>query len=146
MIENIRSFIAGCPYLDQDTAVNVDYLVDKVIAYSVNEQASYDPLIEEDVLGNEYCQFKFMLDAKLHWNDEVENNVSNSHFFDNFSNWLKIQNENGNYPQFGNNITVDSIKATSNGYIFDTNSGEAIYRIECIMYYTKTGLDIPYSR
>ena len=45
MIDSIKNYIAGCPYLDEFTAVNVNYLVDKVTAYSVNEGASYNPII-----------------------------------------------------------------------------------------------------
>ena len=39
MIESIKNYISECPYLDEFTTVNVNYLVDKTIAYSVNEEA-----------------------------------------------------------------------------------------------------------
>ncbi len=138
MIDSIKNYIAGCPYLDEFTAVNVNYLVDKVTAYSVNEGASYNPIIESDILGNEYSQFQFTFDAKFNWNDEVQNNVDNSVFFENFSNWLKNNNKNKTFPVLEmENVTITSIEANSNGYIFDTNSKEAIYRISCVMYYTR---------
>lgn len=137
MIESMRNYVAGCAYLDEFTAVNVDYLVSKVKAYSINEEASYNPVIGEDILGNEFCQFKFSFDAKFKWNEEIANNVNNSKFFENFSNWLKNNNKNKSYPTVGNNITVTDIKAISNGYILDTESDEAIYRIACVMYYTR---------
>ena len=39
MIDSVRDYIANCPYLDDFTEVNVNYLVNKVKAYSVNEGA-----------------------------------------------------------------------------------------------------------
>ena len=138
MIESVREYISGCPYLDEFTAVNVNYLVDKVKAYSVNEGASYNPIIGKDIIGNEYSQFQFTFDAKFHWNDEVANNVDNSEFFENFSNWLRDNDKNNIFPTIDdNNISVTSINANSNGYIFDTSSDEAIYRISCVMNYTR---------
>lgn len=140
MIDNVREYIANCPYLDEFTAVNVNYLVNKKTAYSINESASYNPIVDRDILGNENCQFQFTFDAKLNWCEEIENNVDNSKFFDNFSNWLRNNNDNKIFPQIDGNATVSSIEATSNGYIFDTNSDEAIYRISCVMSYTRWNL------
>ena len=140
MIDSLRDYIATCPYLDEFTAVNVNYLVDKVTAYSVNENASYDPVIDRDILGNEFCQFQFTFDAKFNWNDEIQNNVDNSKFFEDFSNWLKQNDKNKIFPTIEGNITITSIGANSNGYIFDTNSNQAIYRISCVMNYTRWNL------
>lgn len=138
MIDSVRDYIANCPYLDDFTEVNVNYLVDKVKAYSVNEGASYNPIITTDILGNEESQFQFTFDAKFYWNDEIANNVDNSNFFENFSNWLRENNNNKIFPTIGSDdISITSISANSNGYIFDTSSDEAIYRISCVMNYTR---------
>ena len=142
MIDSVRDYIANCPYLDNFTEVNVNYLVNKVKAYSVNEGASYNPIITTDILGNEESQFQFTFDAKFHWNDEIANNVDNSNFFENFSNWLRENNNNKIFPTIGSDdISITSISANSNGYIFDTSSDEAIYRISCVMNYTRWNND-----
>ncbi len=142
MIDSVRDYIANCPYLDDFTEVNVNYLVDKVKAYSVNEGASYNPIITTDILGNEESQFQFTFDAKFYWNDEIANNVDNSNFFENFSNWLRENNNNKIFPTIGSDdISITSISANSNGYIFDTSSDEAIYRISCVMNYTRWNND-----
>lgn len=142
MIDSVRDYISNCPYLDDFTEVNVNYLVDKVKAYSVNEGASYNPIITTDILGNEESQFQFTFDAKFHWNDEIANNVDNSNFFENFSNWLRENNNNKIFPTIGSDdISITSISANSNGYIFDTSSDEAIYRISCVMNYTRWNND-----
>lgn len=142
MIDSVRDYISNCPYLDDFTEVNVNYLVDKVKAYSVNEGASYNPIITTDILGNEESQFQFTFDAKFYWNDETANNVDNSNFFENFSNWLRENNNNKIFPTIGSDdISITSISANSNGYIFDTSSDEAIYRISCVMNYTRWNND-----
>ena len=116
--------------------------MNKVKAYSVNEGASYNPIITTDILGNEESQFQFTFDAKFHWNDEIANNVDNSNFFENFSNWLRENNNNKIFPTIGSDdISITSISANSNGYIFDTSSDEAIYRISCVMNYTRWNND-----
>lgn len=142
MIESVREYIESCPYLDEFTEVNVNYLVDKVKAYSVNEGISYNPVINEDILGNEESQFQFTFDAKFYWNDEIANNVDNSTFFENFSNWLRENNKNKVFPTIASdNISITSIIANSNGYIFDSSNDEAIYRISCVMNYTRWNND-----
>lgn len=138
MIDKIREYIAKCPHLKEFTAINVNYLVDKVNAYSVNENAGYNPLISKDITGTKELQFLFSFDAKFHWNEEVKNNVDNSIFFENFKDWLEINDENGIYPNI-EDIEPISISAITNGFIFATNADEAIYRISCKFTYLKGG-------
>lgn len=136
-IDNVRQYIALCPYLDNLTILNVDYIGDGVISYSITENASYNPLINKDIVGNEYCQFLFNFDAKLRWTEETQNNVNNSNFFNNFSSWIKQKNDNKQFPSVDEGVVVDSIRTLSNGYIFATDSDEAIYRISCEITYRK---------
>ena len=136
MIEQVRKYIANCPHLKEFIEVNVNYLVDKVTAYSVNEGVSYNPVISKDILGNEECQFQFSFDAKLYWNEEVANNIDNSKFFEDFRDWLNENNKKKIFPKI-NGIEIESIGAITNGYLFATNADEAIYRISCVMNYFK---------
>ena len=139
MIEKIRNYINDCPYLDDFIAINVNYLVDKAKAYSVNESASYNPLISEDNCGNKSMQFLFTFDAKLYWNEEIKNNIDNSLFFEKFRNWLEENDNKSIYPKIDEDIIPESISAITNGYIYATNADEAIYRISCKFTYLKKG-------
>ena len=38
-IDKVREYMAKCPYLDEYAELNVEYLLDKVKAYSINENA-----------------------------------------------------------------------------------------------------------
>ena len=137
MIDSIREYIAKCPYLDEYVEVNVDYLKDKVVAYSVNPSVGFNPIISEDILGNQHKQFLFTFDSKLYWNSEVQNNIDNSKFYEDFSNWLDNNNKNGIFPTLKERETPTKIEALTNGYIFQTNSDEEIYRIQCTLEYDK---------
>lgn len=134
MIEKIREYIATCPYLKEYAQLNVDYLADNVATYSINENAGYDPVISEDIIGNQERQFLFTFDSKLIWNEDVQNNIDNSEFYENFRDWLESNNRKEIYPDIK---SVYEIGATTSGYIFATNANEAIYRIQCYLKYYK---------
>ena len=50
MIEKVREYITTCPHLEEFVSVNVNYLVDKIKAYSVNEGVGYNPVLKKDIL------------------------------------------------------------------------------------------------
>lgn len=137
MIEKIRDYISTCPYLIEYTELLVNYLAPNSATYSVNEGQGYDPIVDTYTNGNKEMQFIFTLDSRLVWNENLENNIKNSKFFENFSNWLENNDDNGIFPNV-NGIIPETIRATSNGFIYATDSNEAIYRIECIFTYLKT--------
>lgn len=133
MIDKVRDYIANCPYLKDYAELNVEYLTDKVVTYSVNENAGYEPVINKFLYGSEN-QFLFTFDSKLYWNEDVQNNIDNSKFFENFKNWLETNDKNKIYPNISG---IYEIGATTNGYIFATEANEAIYRIQCYLKYSK---------
>lgn len=134
MIDIVRDYISKCPYLKQYSELNIEYLADKVETYSINENAGYEPVIQKYMIGADY-QFLFTFDSKLHWNEDIQNNIDNSKFFENFKNWLETNNNNNKiFPKIEG---IYEIGATTNGYIFATNANEAIYRIQCYLKYYK---------
>lgn len=134
IIDEVRKYMAKCPYLEEYAELNIEYLQDKVNAYSINENAGYNPVVSEDILGNQERQFLFTFDSKLYWNEDIQNNIDNSKFFENFRYWLEENNKNKIYPEVEG---IYGIGATTNGYIFATNANEAIYRIQCYLKYYK---------
>ncbi len=133
MIEKVRDYMAKCPYLDKYAELNVEYLVDKVKAYCINENAGYNPILNKFLRGSER-QFLFTFDSKLHWNEDIQNNIDNSKTFEDIRNWLENNKKEKIFPDIPG---VYDIGATTNGYIFATNANEAIYRIQCFLYYFK---------
>lgn len=133
IIDEVREYIAKCPYLKEFAELNVEYLLDKVNTYSINENAGYDPVLNKFFIGSER-QFLFTFDSKLHWNEDIQNNIDNSKFFENFRKWLETNNNKKIFPNIDG---IYEIGATTNGYIFATNANEAIYRIQCYLNYYK---------
>ena len=133
IIDEVREYIAKCPYLKEFAELNVEYLLDKVNTYSINENAGYDPVLNKFFIGSER-QFLFTFDSKLHWNEDIQNNIDNSKFFENFR---KLLETNNNKKIFPNIDGIYEIGATTNGYILATNANEAIYRIQCYLNYYK---------
>lgn len=133
MIDKIREYIATCPYLDEYAELNIDYLLDKVNTYSVNENAGYNPIINKFLKGSER-QIMFTFDSKLRWNEDIQNNIDNSKFYEDFRDWLETNNKNKVFPNIEG---IYKIEALTPGYIFATNANEAIYRIQCKAEYFK---------
>lgn len=134
IIDEVRDYMTECPYIDEYAELNVEYLKDKVKTYSINENAGYNPVISEDILGNQERQFLFTFDSKLIWNEDIQNNIDNSKSYENIRNWLE---ENNRKEIFPNIKGIYEIGAMTNGYIYATNANEAIYRIQCYLKYYK---------
>ena len=137
-IDKVRDYITKCPYLKEYSELNIDYLADKVNTYSINENAGYDPVLNEDIEGNQEKQLLFTFDSKLHWNEDIQNNIDNSRFFENFRRWLEKNDKREIYPDIKG---IYKIGATTNGFIFATNANEAIYRIQCYLRYFEEAED-----
>lgn len=136
MLDKVRDYFIDCPYLDEYAELNIEYLADKTKSYSLNENAGYDPVIPDtkDITGNCEMQFLFTFDSKLKWNEDIQNNIDNSKFFEKIRKWLETNNNKKIYPNIEG---IYEIGATTNGYIFATNANEAIYRIQCYLKYYK---------
>lgn len=135
IIDKVREYIATCPYLKEYAELNIEYLIDKVNTYSINENAGYDPILNQFLSGSER-QFMFSFDSKLIWNEDIQNNIDNSKFFEDFRNWIETNNKSKIFPEVPG---IYKIKALTNGYILTTNANEAIYRIQCKLEYFKEG-------
>lgn len=135
IIDKVRDYIATCPYLKEYAELNIEYLIDRVNTYSINESAGYNPVLNQFISGSER-QFMFTFDSKLIWNEDIQNNIDNSKFFENFRNWLETNNKNKKFPKISG---IYKIEALTNGYIYVTNANEAIYRIQCKLEYFKEG-------
>ena len=133
MIDKVRDYIAKCPYLKEYAELNVNYFQDRVNTYSINESAGYNPIIKKYLVGSER-QFLFTFDSKLIWNEDNQNNIDNSKFFENYRDWLETNNKNKIFPDIKG---IHNIEATTDGYIFATGASEAIYRIQCKLEYLK---------
>ena len=99
MIEAIKEFIAKCPLL-KDGKINVDYLGNEVSDYSIQKYLD----------GSEDRQLVCVFASRASYSEDVIQNILNSKFYEEFSEWIETQNDNGILPKIDG---IESIECTS---------------------------------
>ena len=127
-IELIRDFIQTCPYL-KNGKVNVDYIKDKAQSYSIDETASTTILAR---FADGGTRNQILFDFSIQANFSVLENIKNSKFCDDFTNWIKEQEKIGNLPQIDG---ISWIRCTGRGTILQTTETTAIYVIPMQVVY-----------
>lgn len=94
-IELIKEFIETCPYL-KNGKVNVDYIKDEPQSYSIDERPATTVLNQ---FADGGCRNQILLDFSVQANFSVLENIKNSKFCDDFTDWIKEQDKIGNLPK-----------------------------------------------
>ena len=121
-MELIKEFIETCPYLKKGK-VNVDYLKDKPLSYSIDE-TPVDPVLQNFSDGGRRLQIQF--DFSIQANFSVLENIKNSKFCDDFTDWIYEQNKKENLPKIEGAVWI---KCLGRGTILQTTETTAIYVI-----------------
>ena len=121
-MEIIKEFIETCPYLENGK-VNLDFIDSDPQSYSLDE-TPVDPVLNEFRDGGKRLQIQF--DFSIQANFSTLENIKNSKFCDNFTNWIYKQNNTGNLPKIEG---IDWIKCLGRGTITQTTDTTAIYSI-----------------
>lgn len=127
-MELIKEFIEKCPLLKKGK-VNVDYIKDKPQSYSIDETPA-QTILNRFIDGGTRNQILF--DFSIQANFSVLENIKNSKFCDDFTKWIKEQNDIGNLPEIDN---VEKIECTARGTILQTTETTAIYVIPMKVIY-----------
>jgi len=132
IIKAIREYITKCPYL-HDGKIGVDYLENEV-AYSI-EPTPVAPKASEFIDDSGIRQFAFIFASRESYGQETIQNMLNTEFYEDFSNWIEEQNNLGNLPEIEG---IEEIECTSTGYSYQTGIDTARYQIQLrITYYKK---------
>lgn len=127
-IQLIKEFIETCPLL-KNGKVNVDYIKDKPQSYSIDETPAITVLIQyPDGGSRNQILFDFSIQASF----SALENIKNSKFCDDFTEWIYLQDKIGNLPKIDN---VVWIKCTGRGTILQTTENTAIYVIPMQVVY-----------
>ena len=121
-MELIKEFIETCPYL-KNGQVNVDYIKDKPQSYSIDE-TPVDPVLQNFLDGGRRLQIQF--DFSIQANFSVLENIKNSKFCDDFTDWIYEQNKQENLPKIDGAVWI---KCLGRGTILQTTDSTAIYVI-----------------
>ena len=129
-MELIKEFIETCPYLKKGK-VNVDYIKDNPQSYSIDE-TPVDPVLVNFRDGGRRLQIQF--DFSIQANFSVLENIKNSKFCDDFTDWVYEQDKIGNLPKIDN---ICWIKCLGRGTIQQTTENTAIYVIPMQIAYNE---------
>ena len=127
-MELIKEFIETCPYLKKGK-VNVDYLKDKPLSYSIDE-TPVDPVLQNFSDGGRRLQIQF--DFSVQANFSALENIKNSKFCDDFTDWIYEQNKKENLPKIEGAVWI---KCLGRGTILQTTETTAIYVIPMQLAY-----------
>ena len=138
IIESVKNFILTCPCLVELSAVNVDFLPESPDTYSI-EEVPTNAVIQTYLDGSQERQFVFVFASRFCYSDEVRQNIENSGFYEDFSDWLDEQTKKGDLPIMREGLTPTKIEAMSSGYLFDISGdlSNARYQIQCRLIYDK---------
>ena len=121
-MELIKEFIETCPLL-KNGKINVDYLKDTPQSYSIDETPSNTFLNQfKDGGMRKQILFNFSMQADF----SVLENIKNSKFCDDFTEWIEKQDNKRNLPKING---IDWIKCTGRGTVLQTTETTAIYVI-----------------
>ena len=109
-IELIRDFIQTCPLL-KNGKVNVDYIKDKAQSYSIDETPSTTILTQFSDGGT---RNQIMFDFSIQANFSVLENIKNSKFCDDFTDWIKEQDKIGNLPKIERHLLDQVFRKRNN--------------------------------
>ena len=121
-IELIKEFIETCPLL-KNGKVNVDYIKDKPQSYSIDETPATTILTQ---FADGGTRKQILFDFSIQANFSILENIKNSKFCDDFTEWIELQDIKGNLPKIDG---IDWIKCTGRGTILQTTETTAIYVI-----------------
>ena len=118
--------------------VNVDFLPESPDTYSI-EEVPASSVLQTYLDGSQERQFVFVFASRFYYSDETRNNIENSGFYEDFSDWLDEQTKSGNFPVMRDGLTPSKIEAMSSGYLFDVSGdlSNARYQIQCRLIYDK---------
>ena len=131
IIKAIREYISSCPFLN-DGKIGVDYLENEV-AYSI-EPTPTSPKDTDFIDDSGIKQFAFIFASRESYGQETIQNMLNTEFYEDFSNWIEENNFNGILPDIEG---IETIECLSTGYAYLTGIDTARYQIQLRITYYK---------
>lgn len=127
-LELIKDYIATCPLLSGGK-IRLDYLEDEIDSYSIDKTPS-NPIYKQYKDGGCLKQITFDFVATAPYS--ALENLANSSFFEEFSEWIETNNRKGILPNIDD---VQWIKCTSPDYVLQKVKTVAMYIIQMQLVY-----------
>lgn len=143
IIECVKEYMKKCPYLNELSKINVDYLNmgDNDFEYWSLEKIEAPTILKRNVLGTKTeRQCQFIIASRSFFNPLIDTqNIENLNLFENIEEWLLNNTKRKKLPILNDGETAISIEATSAGYLYGTNKENTIarYQMSCKLVYEK---------
>jgi len=133
LIQAVREYIMTCPLLKNGVILGVDKLGAEV-GYTI-DTIPHNPIIKKYTDGGSRRQFQFVFASREKYGEQVLENLSNSGFYEQFSEWLERNNCQKIFPDLGDYRTPYGIEVLSSGYVYDAEDNTARYQIQLNLIY-----------
>lgn len=135
----IKEFIEKCPFLEEFgqatfPVVDMDLLGEDATMYSI-ESTPAEPILKRFANGDTVRQYVFSLCSRTLY--EPAENMATAEFYEKFADWLEECTIEGILPELAGQLMSKSIRATTNGYLYDNQGMRCQYRIQCQFVYYK---------
>lgn len=141
IIESIRNFVQGCPFLDEfSKAVNVNYMDGQAVNYMI-EPVPVNPIKKRYIDGSSERQFAFVFASREYYGPDTIENIANSGFYERFANWLEESTFQKQFPIMEDDKAPKKIFAETTGYVYNADETLAQYQIQCKLIYFQERMD-----
>lgn len=135
----VKEFIETCPFLEEFEqatfpVVNVDLLNEETAAYSI-ESTPAVPILKRYTNGDSERQYVFSMCSRTLYGPAE--NLETAEFYEKFADWLEERTKAGELPKLSGQLQSKSIRATTDGYLYDNQGTNCQYRIQCQFIYFK---------
>lgn len=123
-----------CPLLEGNRRINVDYLPNNPVEYSIDAIPS-NTVVKKYTGGGAIKQFIFVFASKEYYGSDVLTNIENSGFYEDLSNWIETKSKRGELPQLSKGRESISIEVLDSGYLFQVDEDMARYQMQLRLTY-----------
>ncbi len=147
LISSIRDYIITCPYLKKLNNLGINFLDEESNSFSIEDVPS-KRIVTKYVDGSSKRQIIFVVASTFDFSEEVQNQINNSGFYEDFSDWIEENNDNGVFPDLKAGYTPEEIEVETSGYLYSVFNGmkQARYQIQCKFTYIKESEVYGYNR
>lgn len=133
VIENVRNWLKTYPELDG--RIDVDFLDSEADTYSI-DTIPCEEILKRYKDGSTVKQFQFAISSRRHYEQNIEQNISNLAFFERLTAWVEAQAQARNLPTMDGERKALKMVVTSTAYPFDVSeSGKARYQMQMRLEY-----------
>lgn len=134
IIDKLINFFKTCPYIDDNSPINAEYLGDEIGTYSIDGSPA-ETILTTYLDGSTERQLIF--DFTSRESMQSYDNKENILFYENLANWVEEQNNLENLPDLEFPLETEEIKVLTHGYAEQMSANKAIYIIQMQLKYLK---------